>query len=66
MEQVKASCQKLVHGGIDTRSLIEETIEFVAEVAVDELAECGVKLDPDDAYDALVEGILSAAERAAA
>lgn len=66
MEQVKASCEKLVALGVDTRELIEETIEFVAQVAVDELAESGVKVDPDDAYDALIDGIRSSTERSLA
>lgn len=65
MDLVKDSCANLVKQGVDTRDLIEKTIEYVAEISAAELNEAsGFTLDPEDTYDALVEGIRSSAERA--
>lgn len=64
MDLVKDSCANLIKQGVDTRDLIEETIRYVAELSASELNESGFTLDPDDTYDALVEGIRSSAERA--
>lgn len=48
---------------VDPRTLVEYAIEYVAELAVLENAESGVVVDPDDVYDAIIEGIRSSAER---
>lgn len=48
---------------LDLRDLVEYSIEYTATLAVEDHADDGVRLDPDDAYDAIVEGIRSSAER---
>lgn len=63
LPQVELAFKNLVDEGLSLRDLIEYAIEYAATMAVEDHADDGVKLDPDDAYDVLVEGIRSASER---
>ena len=58
--------RSMVAEGYTLEKIIEGAIMFAAQVAADELAEGGDLLSVDDAYDAIVEGIPSSAELAAA
>lgn len=62
-KNIQAAYDNLIEQGFTLRDIIESAIEYSADCAVEEHADDGIKIDPDDAYDALVEGIRSSAER---
>lgn len=63
-EKLRTAFDQLMEVGCDTRDIIEGAIEFTAALTVEELKEQGVVLDPDDAYDAIVDGIRCSSDRA--
>lgn len=62
-DKIQAAFGNLIAEGVSMRDLVECAVEFVADIAVTDHAADGVRLDPDDAYDAIVDGIRSSAER---
>jgi hypothetical protein len=62
-DYVQSAFQQLLSRGMSTRELIEASIEFAADLAVQDHAADGVMLDPDDAYDAILEGVRRSVER---
>lgn len=62
-DQYQDAFQQLLARGATLRDIIENSIEFTAQMAVQDHAADGIMLDPEDAYDTILEGIRSSAER---
>jgi hypothetical protein len=58
--------RSMVAEGYTLEQIIEGAIMYGARIAAEELSEAGHELSVDDAYDAILEGIRTSAEIAAA